>query len=93
MSFWGRDRLVKLKAIGDSCHVDESDWNGRDRAVCGLTGGRAPGLEQEHNVGTRRRAGVSYGLRRCGGLGTADADRRASLMCHTAWQRQRRNAR
>jgi hypothetical protein len=60
-------------------HVDESDWNGCDSAFRGLTGCCAPGLEQEHDVWTHRRAGVCCSLRRCGGLGTADADWRASL--------------
>ena len=79
MHFRSRRQHVKLLVIGDE-HVDESDWNGCDSAVRGLNGCRAPGLEQEHDVWTHRRAGISGRLRRCGGLGIKDADWRASLM-------------
>jgi hypothetical protein len=66
--------------VGDGQHVDESDWNGRGSALRGLTGGSAPRLEQKHDVRAHRWADVSCWFRRCGGLGTADADWRASLM-------------
>lgn len=44
-------------------HVAEDTWRGGNRIVRGLTGGRAPGLEQEHSVGAngRRRIGDRAG--------------------------------
>lgn len=53
-------------------HVDESAGSARRAAVRSLTGGRAPGLEQEHNSGKDGRSRFPDRLRGCGRVGSED---------------------